>query len=409
MGYTKTAIKGFSWLGAVRIVIRGLSFVKTLIIARVLTPTQFGVFGIVTLLLALIEIVTETGINIFLIQRKEEIEKYIPTAWVVSLSRGIIIAASILITAPFVANFFHSPSAYDVIAWSSLIPFIRGFINPSVIVLHKELQFKKEFYFRSTIILAETITSIIFVLLSHSVMGLIAGMVVSALLEVILSFIVIKPIPTFVFDKLLFKDIVHHGKWITGATIFNYFYQNGDNIVVGRILGTSSLGLYDMAYKISLAPMTDFADVIAKVTLPVYVKISDDTKRLRKAFFKTLGLVALIAFPIGFIISFFAKPIIIFVLGPEWVNATPALQVLGIFGAVRAVSFFAITPFYSIQKQHLVMTVSLVGLLGLGVTIVPFIMWWGLPGAGLSALFGTTITLPVTAYYLYKHLYYEKK
>jgi len=405
MGYTKDTIKGFSWIGGVRVVIRGLVFFKTLIIARILTPSQFGVFGIVTLLLALIEIITETGINIFLVQQKENVDEYISTAWIVSLARGVLIALAILISAPYVARFFHAPNAYDVIAWSSLIPLIRGFINPSVILLYKDLRFHREFYFRSTIYLVETIVSVCLVLLMHSVIALVIGLIISSLTEAILSFFVIKPTPRFSFDTPLFRNIIHHGKWITGSTIFNYFYQNGDNIVVGRLLGTSSLGLYDMAYKISLAPMTDFADVIAKVTFPVYVKISEDSRRLRKAFLKTLGIVIVIVFPIGIAISVFAKPIILFVLGPQWIDAAPALQVLGIFGAVRALSVFAMTPFLSIKKQHIVMAISLVGLVGLGITIVPFIALWGLPGAGLAALFGTTATLPVIFYYLKKHIF----
>ena len=87
MGYTRDVIKGVSWLGGIRVSTRALVLIKTLIIARILTPSQFGVFGIAILLLTFIEIVTETGINIFLVQNREKVDKYLGTAWIISIAR----------------------------------------------------------------------------------------------------------------------------------------------------------------------------------------------------------------------------------------------------------------------------------------------------------------------------------
>lgn len=404
MGYSKAIIKGVSWTTGIRAVTRALSFGKTIIIARVLTPSQFGVFGIATLLLALIEILTETGVNIFLVQQKEDINKYINTAWIVSILRGLLIGCVIFATAPLVAHFFHTEQAREIISLISIIPILRGFINPAVVKLQKELLFGKQFYYQTILLFVETVVSILFVVITHSVNGLIYGMMISAVLEIILSFIIVKPTPRLIFHLPLFKNIIHHGKWITASTIFNYFYQHGDDIAVGRVLGASSLGLYDMAYKISLAPLTDFANVINQVTFPVFVKISEDRLRLRRAFLKSLAIVVLVVLPIGFSLSFFAKEIIVFVLGAKWIGAVPALQILGIFGAVRAISVFSSTVFLSIKRQDIFMLATLTGLIVLGITIIPFIYWWGISGAAMSALFGTIATLPVIFYFLFKYI-----
>ena len=88
------------------------------------------------------------------------------------------------------------------------------------------------------------------------------------------------------FDSLIFKDVIARGKWITLGGIFTYLYQNLDNMVVVRLLGATQLGYYDMAYRISSLPSTEVSDVIGKITLPVYIKISDDVRRLRKNFIK---------------------------------------------------------------------------------------------------------------------------
>ena len=151
MGYKKDVIKGISWLSSFRILTRGISFIRTAIIARILSPEQFGIFGIAVIVLAFVEMLTETGINIFLIQKKESIDKYIDTAWVTSIVRGIVIAVIMVIAAPFIASFYQSQQVTTLIYVASLVPFIRGFINPSIAKFIKDLQFKQEFVYRTSI------------------------------------------------------------------------------------------------------------------------------------------------------------------------------------------------------------------------------------------------------------------
>src|SRR5215216_2138171 len=101
MGYTKIAAKGISWISLLRISTRVITILRLSILGRILTPTQFGFFGIASLVLALLEVLTETGINVFLVQEKKEIKEYINSAWVVSIIRGVVLSIAILVLAPF--------------------------------------------------------------------------------------------------------------------------------------------------------------------------------------------------------------------------------------------------------------------------------------------------------------------
>ena len=102
MGYTKQALKGITWIGFFRVATRGISYIRIIILARILTPSQFGTADIALLILSITEVFTETGINIFLIQQKEKIDKYVNTAWIVSIIRGLLIALVIFISASYV-------------------------------------------------------------------------------------------------------------------------------------------------------------------------------------------------------------------------------------------------------------------------------------------------------------------
>lgn len=409
MGYTRQAIKGFSWTAGIRIITRVFSLVKNVVIARILSPYQFGAFGIATLVLVFAEIVTETGINTFLIQNKEDTDKYISTSWLVSIIRGIIIFLVIITAAPFISSFFRNNDAAFLLILISFVPLLRGFINPSVIKFQKNLMFHKQFFYETSCFLVEALLSITLILITHKTEALVYGMLISTIFEIIISFLMVKPTPKLMFDLSIFRKVLGYGKWITVSTILNYFYQHGDDIVVGRILGSAPLGLYDMAYRISLVPLSDVSDVISNVTFPVYVRISNEKERLKKAFLKTLSGVILLTLPIGIVLFIFPREIISIVLGDKWISAAPALQVLGIFGFVRAISSFSQNIFLSIGKQNIFTLISLVGLTGLALTIVPFVATWGITGAALSALLGTSLTIPVIYYYIYKFLFKSEK
>lgn len=402
MGYSGKVIKGVSWMSGFRILTRLLSFLKIAVLARVLTPSQFGIFGIATLVLAFLEMLTETGINIFLIQAKQKIDRYISSAWVVSITRGIFVSLCIILLTPFITSFFNTPNASGILLFVSLIPFIRGFINPSEVKLQKDLKFHYEFWFRTSIFTFDAIVCVILVVLTHSVYSLVWGLLAGALLEVILSFIVIKPLPRLQIRKNYFKEIFHKGKWVTAYGFFNYIAQKGDSVIVGRIMGAPALGIYQMAYNISTLPISEVTDVVSKVVFPVYAKIAEDKQRLESAFIKsTLTIVALTC-AMGTILFLFPREIVLIVLGDKWLSVVPVLRVLVVYGVLRAISGSASALFLGAEKQKYVTSMTFLRFAGLAITIYPLVKMFGLVGAGYSALTSVAVEIPVIAYYVIK-------
>lgn len=400
MGYTKKALTGVSWMSGLRMANRALTFVKVAVLARVLTPSQFGIFGIASLLLAFLEILTQTGINVILIQTKDRLEEYVDSAWVVSIIRGFIIFLVILASAPLVTAFFKSPAALNIIILISFSPLIKGFINPAEITFQKNLNFKYEFWFRTAIFFTDGLVAIIMALLTHSVYSLAFGLIAGSVLEVILSFVVIKPIPKLKFDISYIKEIFHKGKWITAYSIFNYLGENGDNIVVGRVLGAFPLGLYQMAYKISYIPISEISDVVNIVIFPVYSKIGGDIRRLIIAFWKTTGIISLLTIVAGGIIFLFPNVVITIILGPQWLSAVTVLRILAIYGILRAMLGSSSALFLAIGKQSYVTAMTFIRFSALIITIYPLVLKYGIIGAGYSALFSAVVEIPVIAYFV---------
>ena len=398
MGYLKNTIKGVSWVGALRVFTRILSLVKTIVLARLLLPNQFGIYGIAALILAFLEILTDTGINVFLIQEEDDVEHYVNTAWVVSILRGTLICLLIVLFSTFVSSFFKTPESRNILLLISIVPLIKGFINPSIVKFQKYLLFKKEFIFRSFLTLIEAVLTITFAIITKSAVSLVIGLLISAVFEMALSFYIAKPIPSLRFKIENFKLVFNRGKWITLAGIFEYLYRNLDNITVGKILGVTSLGYYDMAYKISILPITEVSEVFSKVTFPIYTKIKEDKKRLKKAFMKVMLTTTVIVLPIVIILIIFTEPLVLLFLGKNWLPIINVLKVLSIFGAIRSISGISSALFLALKKQNYVTFVTFASILGLGISIVPLVIRYGILGAGISAVIGSILSLPVMLY-----------
>lgn len=404
MGYTSQAIKGIMWAGGLSVFLRAISFFRVVVLARLLVPSEFGQFGIAVLALTLLETFTETGVNVFLIQEKNSLAKYLNSAWIVSIMRGGIIFFVMLSFANVIANFFRTPSAGPLLILFSAVPLIRGFINPAIVKFQKEINFAKEFFFRLTISLTEAFVVISFAFFTHSALALVIGAIASAILELALSFSLIFPRPRLKMQKAYFGKIIHHGKWVTFSGIFNYLFHNLDSLVIGKILGPSSLGLYQMAYNISMLPLRGAADIAAKVTFPIYALISEDRKRLKRAFLKSLVVLSIITIAFGIVFSLFSHEAVRLILGHEWLGITNVLQILVIFGVIRAISGYSSALLFSVGKQKYVTLVTLASFFALGVTIIPLVYFYGIYGAGISALIGSLASLPFMFYFTLKVL-----
>lgn len=401
MGYFRRTVIGISWVTAFRVFSRIVTFVRIIVLARILTPMQFGVFGIASLVLSFLEVMLETGINVFLIQEKDDIDKFVNAAWVVSILRGVILFLLIIFMSPLIVMFFKTPAAYHLLFLISIVPLIRGFINPSIVKLQKELQFKKEFFLRGTVFTVDSLIAIVLAFATKNATSFVWGLIAGAILEVILSFIFLNPIPRFSLSIDRVKKIIHKGKWVTAYGIFQYIAQEGDNVVVGKLLGMPQLGIYQIAYKFSTLPISEITDVVSKVVFPVYSKISMDLQRLRNAFLKTSLFISFGIIPLGFIIFFFPKEIVTLFLGDKWIDASSILPILAVYGMLRAIFGSSSALFLAAQRQDFVALMTFIRFIGLSITIIPLTFMYGLIGASYAALISVLIEIPVIVYFIF--------
>lgn len=406
MGYRSQAVSGIKWIGSYRMVMRLLSIGRTAILARLLTPAQFGVFGVATIVLGLLEIFTETGINVFLIQQSKAnaLSKYLNTAWVISIFRGLIITFLIILTAPLVVAFFRSPASLPVILLMSLIPLLRGFINPAIISFQRNLAFRSEAFFRSALLITDAAIAITLAFTTRSAMSLAWGMLASAALEVALSFIVPALKPAWHFDSKLARDILHHGKWVTTAGIFAYFSGKTPDIIIGRALSAVSLGYYQMAYRLAVIPFEEAMETFNRVAFPVYSKFGQDRARLIRAVKQNYTAVTALLLPITLIIFLFAGPLTRLILGDQWLSVVPTMRILAIAGALLVWGALTDPIYLARHRQDYLSLINIIRLCLILLLAIPFTLLWGIEGSAYALLISLSLILPVRFYYAFKAL-----
>ncbi len=396
MGYKHKAILGFSAQTSFKFISYLIKIIKTLILARLLSPNDFGLFTLVAITLGISESLTETGINITFLQTKKRVEDLINTAWVISIIRGIFIAI-IMIIFGIILNklFFHKIQLPTLVGFASLVAIIRGFINPSVIIYQKNLSFIKDSIYKTFLIIVDAISTVGASMILPSVLGLIIGLIVAAIVEVIASFIIFKYHPKFYLIKSQAKYIFNNTKWLSYTTFINYLNEHLDDLIIGQISGIYLLGLYNRAYTITHKLTYDISKSISYSNLPIFTKLKKNNKRLVSAFHKSLFAAILLMILIPLPLLIFPKQIILLVLGEKWLEIVPLIRTLAIAGIIQGIAYNFYTFFLSIKKYKPINTHLTINV----VLMVIFTIWFGklfsLQGAIIGLTIARLISLPL--------------
>jgi len=380
---SKKAVKGTFWVFALNLARRLLGLVRTLILARLLTPKDFGLVGVALLIISTLETFSNTGFNQALVQRKDSAEKYLNTAWTVQILRGLILSMVLFISAPYAAKFFKEPSAELVIKIFSLSLLFNGFRNIGIIYFQKELEFHKQFYYSLSIAITNLIVAIPLAFIIRNVWALVAGAIAGNVTGLVMSYIVHPYRPRFHFEVAKAKELYTFGRWIFASSILLFLLTQGDDILVGKLLGTTALGFYQMAYLISNMPATEITHVISQVTFPAYSKLQDNLPKLREAYLKVLQVTAFLSFPTAGLIFALAPDFTKIFLGEKWMPMVPAMQVLVLAGLVRSIAATAGPIFHALGKPQIDTKLQIVRLSVLAALIYPFTIKWGILGASI--------------------------
>lgn len=334
-------LRGSLWMVAMRWSIRSVGLVSTLILVRVLSPQDFGIIAIATIVTGFFEVFAETGQRLALIRHVSPSREHLDTAWTMQVLVCTVLAVGAFLAAPLAEAYFREPHAADIIRLLSLRLFLIGIDNIGTIAFRRELDFRREFRYGLYQKLAPAALTIILALTLRNFWALAIGIVAGQFISVVISYFMHPYRPRLSFQHV--RELWGFSAWVLAGHVSGYIQSRIDQMALGGVADATKLGQYSVAMDVATLPTAELAMPAARALFPAYSRLSGNPTELKKAYLMTLGAVAAICWSSGVGVALVSRDFVIVLLGPQWIDVVPILPWLALAGALFALSSTVLT------------------------------------------------------------------
>lgn len=323
--------KGTKWYTAMRWSIRGLGFISSAILARLLLPEDFGLVAIVMVICGLLAIVFDFGVNWALVQNNKATDDHFDTAWTLRLIESLVIAALLGGFSTLIASSYGDVRLEAICQILAIGTVIRGFENIGTVKFLKDMKFSKDFLNNVLPKVVSTILTIGLAFYYKSYMALIIGTVLHDIVVVIISYLIVNYRPKFSLKKL--SDIWSFSQWLLVRNIADYISEQGDLLLLSLFTTPKNIGFYRWSTELSFMAISEVQEPFERAIVPAMAKIKDDQDRLIGAYLKAMSMLALVATPCAFGFGGVALEFIPIFLGGgnKWLPVIPLVEGLVIY------------------------------------------------------------------------------
>ncbi len=375
-----------------RFLIKGLYFVRTVILARLLFPDDFGLFGMATLAMNIPGVFTNPAFSSAIVQKKETVSGELNSVWTIYFIRSFVLALILFFGAPLAGIFFHNPAVIPFVKVLSLNYLLSGLESLGVTLLQKEMKFNKIIFYDISGVVAEVAVTIASAFVFRSAWALLLGAVAGRFVFTTVSYLVHPWRPRFNFHFADANSLFRFGKWLGVGGILAFFASQGDNLMVGRLLDASALGFYSMAFALGTLPAVEIARALGNILFPLYSKLQEDLGRLKSVFFRIASIVFSLTIPAAAGLLILAREIIGVVYGSRWLSMTSVLYVIVFLGLVKSFDFLSGPLLLGTGRARTSMYIQAVQTIIMFVLIFPFTRSFGIVGTALSVLVGVVVS-----------------
>lgn len=324
----KKTIYGLFWSSVERFSVQGIQFILGLIMARLLSPKEFGIVGMLTIFLAVADAFVNSGFSNALIQKKDRERIDFSTTFYFNFVLGSVAYAILFIFAPLIANFYNEPILDNLIK----VVGINVFINSLAIVQRAIYVINVDFKTQAKASLVSVIISgIVGVWLAYNgwgVWSLAYQNVLRNVINTILLWLLSKWLPKLEFSWKSFKQLFNFGYKLLLSGLIDTIYNNIYSLVIGKVYSARDLGNYTRAQQFAFFPSSNLTGVLQSVTFPILSSLQDDDKQLENLYRKYIRMSAFVIFPLMMGLAVLSKPLILVLLTDKWIEVVPLLQLM---------------------------------------------------------------------------------
>ena len=330
-------MRGLGWAFTSQIGKQGSQFIITVILARLLSPGNFGLLGMATVFTGFASIFNDMGVSGALIQKQDADERHLSSAFWLNIMTGLAIALIFIACSGLIAQFYHMSELKPMLMILSLNYIFAPFTIIQQTILTKDMDFKTLMIRDIVAVIISGAVGIFLAYKGFGVWSLVYQSLTYAATDGILLWTISKWRPSFIFSIAAIKDIFHFSANLTGFNIVNYFARNIDQLLIGKFLGVQALGYYSLAYKIMLYPLQNISWVIGKVMFPAFSKIQGDLQKVRLSYMGLVKITSLITFPLMALLFGIAPELVKVFFGEKWLAIIVLIRILCVCGMIQSI------------------------------------------------------------------------
>jgi len=358
------AMGGVAWQGFSYLLGKVLVLASTVVLARLLTPSDFGVVGLALVFIQYVEGITDLGVAEALVYMPSSDDRNDAVMVLSLIWSGLLTLVGVL-AAPAVAGFFHRPDIAPMFRVLSLSLLVRGAAEVPEALLRKELRFRRRFRADLSRVVAQGVVSIALAATGFGPWAIVYGYLTASVVWGIVAWTLVPYRPgrrTLFVDRSLFRPLLAFGVPAAGNVILLSLVFDIDYLIVGRVLGPHSLGLYTLAFRIPELAIINVFVVLSAVAYPVFAKAGSDRNRLRRGYLMAVRLQSFYGMAAGVGMALAAPMLIHVVFGSRWDASIVPLEALSLYAAFRSLGIGYVDVLKAVGRTRLVFTLGLVRL-----------------------------------------------
>lgn len=337
MSITKKTIQGVKWVSVSQFVRQIFTIMVSVFLARLLTPKDFGLIAMTVVVTNFINIFKDFGLTYAIIQKKNLTMEQLSTSFWLNVFVGLALAVILLIISPAVALFYNEPKLKLVTMFLSITFFTSSFGIIHSSLLSKEMKFGFLSIIEMAAIVISGALAIAMAFSGFGVWALVAQQVIYSIVFLIYIWIAVPWRPKFIFQWGSLRELFNFGLNLTGFNFVNYFSRNLDNLIVGKFLGASLLGFYDLAYKLLTLPIQQISTVLGKVMFPALSSVQEDKEAVRRGYLKGTKYISVTSFPLMIGLLVVAPEFVKIIFGPQWQRSIFLVQIFALIGLLQSI------------------------------------------------------------------------
>lgn len=389
MSLKDSTVSGLIWSTVESVGLRSVTFLFGIVLARLLTPEEYGLIGMMTIFIAVSQTFVNSGFSQALIRKRNCTDSDYSTVFYFNIVIAIFFYFILFFFAPTISNFFNEPQLIELLRVLGIVLVINAFSLIQTVTLTKRIDFK---LLTKISIISSVASGVIAIVLAYKGFGVWSLVIRAITLGVFKSFLLWvwnSWRPKFIFSMVSFRELFSFGSKLMIGGLLDTFYQNFYYFIVGKYYSATELGYYSRAKQFSALPSQNLQQIIRRVTYPVLSTMQEDPDRLKRSFRTTIRSTAFLCFVIMLLMAAVAEPMVVSLIGKQWQPCVVYLRLLCFVGMLYPLHAMNINMLLVqgrsglILKIEIIKKVLMIPVVYLGISLGIKPMLWGMLGTSL--------------------------